>query len=600
MLKLLHNATQHKSTFKLIVGDFNYPEIDWANFRYNSSCDNFMNIILDLCLVQHVLEPTRENHILDLILSQSPETVANVNLLEPLKTSDHQMVLCELNLGLTPYNTHNLKTGHTESSLSNLNYKKGDWSAFLSLLAQVDWDNLFVTDSVDDLSHDFLNIVTNICRQCFPKKMHHPGKKGFWETKYVRDLRAKRNKAERNYLASKSSTTKRIRNQTSKDLKKAIKSAVLDFETSLANNREVKPFWHYVKSKYKTKASIGPLVKDCSGSLTEDAEDCANTLSKFYSTVFTHENKDEIPFAVPATTDELVDITFTDELVLRNLAKMKNFSSPGPDGLPYYVLKAGSSVLVPVLCKLFQFCFDKGTIPTQWKLAHVVPIYKKGNRNNAANYRPVSLTCCSSKLMESCVRKLVWEFWSERSLITSSQFGFRQASSSSLLLLQFLDDLTLALDNCFVVDAIYLDFSKVFNSVPHERLISKLSSLGIKGKTLRWIRAFLTNRKEVVVVDGACSKPADMVSGVPQGSCLGPILFLAYINDIDSCFLNSSVLKYADDIKCYRAFPKNDHNSYLLLQNDLDSLSQWSSTWQLHFNLTKCTSIHFGHGNKQH
>ena len=161
-------------------------------------------------------------------------------------------------------------------------------------------------------------------------------------------------------------------------MKKAIKSAVLDFETSLANNREVKPFWHYVKSKYKTKAPIGPLVKDCSGSLTEDAEDCANTLSKFYSTVFTHENKDEIPFAVPATTDELVDITFTDELVLRNLAKMKNFSSPGPDGLPYCVLKAGSSVLVPVLCKLFQFCFDKGTIPTQWKLAHVVPIYKKG------------------------------------------------------------------------------------------------------------------------------------------------------------------------------------------------------------------------------
>ena len=227
MLKLLHNAAQHKSTFKLIVGDFNYPEIDWANFRYNSCCDNFMNTISDLCLVQHVLEPTHENHILDLIFSQSPETVANVNLLEPLKTSDHQMVLCELNLDLTPYNTHNLKINYMEFSSSNLNYKKANWSAFLSLLAQVDWDNLFVTDSVDDLWHDFLNILTNICRQCAPKKIHHPGKKGLWETKYVRDLRAKCNRAEKNYLASKSTTTKRIQNQTSKDLKKAIKSAVL-------------------------------------------------------------------------------------------------------------------------------------------------------------------------------------------------------------------------------------------------------------------------------------------------------------------------------------------------------------------------------------
>ena len=120
--------------------------------------------------------------------------------------------------------------------------------------------------------------------------MHHASKKGFWETQNVWDLRAKHNKAERKYLASKSVTTKRIRNQTFKDLKKAI----LDFGTSLANNTEVKPFWHYVKSKYKVNASIEPLTENSNGSLIEDANDCANTLSKFYSTVFTHENMVEI------------------------------------------------------------------------------------------------------------------------------------------------------------------------------------------------------------------------------------------------------------------------------------------------------------------
>ena len=154
----------------------------------------------------------------------------------------------------------------------------------------MDGDNLFVTDSVDDLGNDFLDILANICRQCVSKEMHHASKKGLWETQYVWDLRAKHNKAERKYLASKSVTTKRIRNQTFKDLKKAI----LDFGTSLANNTEVKPFWHYVKSKYKVNASIEPLIKNSNGSLTEEADDCANTLSKFYSTVFTHENMVEI------------------------------------------------------------------------------------------------------------------------------------------------------------------------------------------------------------------------------------------------------------------------------------------------------------------
>ena len=121
--------------------------------------------------------------------------------------------------------------------------------------------------------------------------------------------------------------------------------------------------------------------------------------------------------------------------------------------------------------------------------------------------------------MESCVCELMWEFWQQRNVIKSSQLGFMPGSSSSTQLLRFLDDLTLALDNHLLADVIYLDFSKAFNCVLHERLIRKLIALGIKGKLLNWIRSFLTNRKEIVVVNGVFDKPSDNCSGVPQRSC---------------------------------------------------------------------------------
>ena len=553
-----------------------------------------MNTILDLCLVQHVLEPTRGENILDLIFSQHPETVANVHILEPLKTSDHQMVLCDLNFNtIAPTNC----SSTSNLPLSDINFKKADWNHFNELLLQIKWERILQSDSIDDLWNNFAEVITEAVLLSAPKKMHHSPRNALWETKLVRQLRVRRNHAEREYLSRKSPESKKNRNHASKELKKAVGQAIEDFETSLAANSDVKPFWHYVKSKYKARTGVGPLIKNSAGEMTENDEDCANTLSTFYSSVFTTENLKAIPFATPKTSDELVNISFTEELVSKNLAKANNFSSPGPDGLPYSVFKAGSTVLIPILCKMFQIFFNNCAIPTTWKLAHVIPIFKKGNRNLPENYRPISLTSCCCKLMESCIRDCIWDFWAERSLINPSQFGFTPTSSTSHQLLHFLDDLTTAVDDHLWADVVYLDFSKAFNSVPHERLIRKLSALGIKGNTLQWIRSFLNSRKEIVVVNGSLSKPTDMTSGVPQGSCLGPVLFLAYINDVDSCFANSIVLKYADDIKCYKVLPKNDTSARLSLQDDLNSVMKWSLDWQLNFNLSKCTSLHFGHGN---
>ena len=179
LFKLLNSISRRKSTFKLIVGDFNYPEIDWLNSAHPPSCDNFMNTILDLCLVQHVLEPTRGENILDLIFSQHPETVANVHILEPLKTSDHQMVLCDLNFNtIAPTNC----SSTSNLPLSDINFKKADWNHFNELLLQIKWERILQSDSIDDLWNNFAEVITEAVLLSAPKKMHHSPRNALWET----------------------------------------------------------------------------------------------------------------------------------------------------------------------------------------------------------------------------------------------------------------------------------------------------------------------------------------------------------------------------------------------------------------------------------
>ena len=220
--------------------------------------------------------------------------------------------------------------------------------------------------------------------------------------------------------------------------------------------------------------------------------------------------------------------------------------------MTYLLLKRGGLLILQQLSRIFQFCLDNGVTPDLWKVAFVTPISKRGDRTVPDNYRPVSLTSCVAKLMESCVKEEIWNFWCTHDIIRSSQFGFVRGSSCSDQLLLFLEDITKILDRGSCVDVIYLDFAKAFNSVPLKRLMLKLSSMGIQGDILSWIKSFLLDGSEQVCVSGRRSVPYCMASGVPQGSILGPLVFIAFVNDIDENLNNSTILKYADDIKLYQ------------------------------------------------
>nr|VZI34076.1 unnamed protein product [Spirometra erinaceieuropaei] len=269
---------------------------------------------------------------------------------------------------------------------------------------------------------------------------------------------------------------------------------------------------------------------------------------------------DEVSCLPPLET-----VQFTEGTVLKELLRLKESKSPGPDEIPAKILKELAGELSKPLSMLFHTSFETGYLPPDWKSAWITPLYKGGSRISANNYRPVSLTSICSWIPKG------------RSCVTN--------------LLYCLEHWTRAVDRGDMVHAIYIDFKKAFDSVPHHRLLYKLSRAGVRGKLLMWIRSFLIGRSQAVHVVDQQSAEVAVKSGVPQGSVLGPTLFLVYVNDCAN-ELNCDVAMFADDIKIWSTIRSEVDEARL--QTSLDHLEQWSKDWLLPFNVNKCTFLRVG------
>ena len=292
--------------------------------------------------------------------------------------------------------------------------------------------------------------------------------------------------------------------------------------------------------------------------------------------------------------DPLNNVVFTKEAVRKKLKNIDPSKSRGPDNIDSCVLKELADQLCEPITILFQRSMNEGTLPKTWKDANVTPLFKKGQKSKPNNYRPVSLTCILCKIMEALIRDVVVDFLEKNNFLSPFQHGFISMRSCSTNLLATLDSWTEMLDSGTPVDAIYLDFSKAFDSVPHLRLLEKLCSYGIKDNLLKWIRDFLIGRRQRVNVNGEFSGWSDVTSGVPQGSVLGPVLFVIYINDLPD-IVESLCQLYADDTKMFSQVDTIER--YKQIQSDLDNLVDWADKWQLRFNSDKCHVLHFGHNN---
>ena len=590
-----------KPTYLLIMGDFNYPGIQWNSdpiLVSNSYEQSFVDTIHHEALSQLVSQPTRfrigsEPHLLDLLLTNEVNMVENIEYCSSLGKSDH--VCVKLLVNCFPANQDGTQS-------FTYNYNKGDYDKARYMINELNWDNLFANNNAEGAWVIFKDHLNRIIEESIPKFSGIKKRKHPYITSKVIKLKAQKDLLWKKYSATRHfmdyARFTRMRNS----IRNLTRQLRLEYEASIAKSIRNNPkrFWNYVKSKTKVKPPL-PNLKSCDGTEACTDIDKATVLNSFFTSVFTRENVDDIPgIDQYGFSEPLSDISISSDQIYEQLKLLKPSKSAGPDGMHPIFLKETAAEICKPLCSIFRKSLDEGLLPGDWKVGNVKPVFKKGDRHSPENYRPISLTSVICKVFESIIRKNIINHMTTNSLFAKEQHGFQSGRSCMTQLMVATEYWTNILQQGDSVDIIYLDFKKAFDSVAHKRLLIKLKAYGIDGLLLNWITDFLTGRKQRVVINNTYSSWSDVISGIPQGSVLGPILFSIYINDLPSSLSNSTLL-FADDTKIYCRIPRiNNSVNIESLQQDIDRLVTWSAKWQLPFNLSKCTVLHLGKFNPRH
>lgn len=568
--KLCSTDGQH-----IVLGDFNQPNIDWVNCSVpnNAKCQALFNFSIDSGFQQLVSTETRKNNILDLVFTNDPLLISELDVDEPFGSSDHFSIHFFIYINSAALDVLCC------SNVEKLLWKKANWSEMADFYSCINWDDLFsVTRDANDCWDCFIKVIRSGIDKCVPKqKRNNKPKKVV--SKLVRKLAAKKKrlwKIKKLHPCPKSNLKyKEIQSK----YKIALSNDALDQERLILQSSDLGLFYKHVNARITHRTGIAPLIGN-NGSLCVTDLDKANFLNLTFVSNGTIDNGILPRVANNDANCSLSTAYFSFEQVFTSCSKLKNNYSPGPDGLPPIIFKILARVLTRPLSMLFNLIVQYGQIPSTWKTANVTPIFKKGSSSNPNNYRPISITCVCSKLFESGIKDHLLDYMYTHKFVSDDQHGFLSKRSTCTNLLEALNDWTRNLDCKADTLVAYIDFAKAFDSVSIPKLIHKLSYLGVCGNVLSCIESFLTNRLQRVKVGSTYSSLRSVLSGVPQGSVLGPILFIVFINDIADKLppeMRSKI--FADDLKSYIKIDKP--SDMIVFQSALDNLSLWATDWQL-------------------
>lgn len=592
--ELFREISSSKYSHIMVMGDFNYPEIDWDTMSApggEARKDQlFLDAVRDSYLFQHITAPTRwrsheRANTLDLVFTNEQNMVEDLAYDSPLGKSDHMVLRFRFIA----------ESEIEERVIERRKYDYGDYASLKRELRDMSFDEVLRATTVDENWDNMLETIHSLEEKHIPLSRINTRKKSSYKFPLkadTREMMKEKNKLAKKACHGQNPEIRKKYNRIRNKVKKLVERERKDFEKSISRDAKKKPkvIWNYIKSKSKTKVTIENLhidPLDPASPKVKDATLKANILSEFFASVFCNEDDSSIPDVMPTEIEfPMPRLEITEEGITAILKDLKSDKSPGLDKVHPAFLKNLCVELAVPLKLIFDQSLTSGEIPEGWKKARVCPIHKKGDKSLANNYRPVSLTSIVCKVMEKLVRKHIMEHLAINKILTDCQYGFIPGRSISIQLLRLLDEWTEYLEKGESVDCVYLDLRKAFDKVPHKRLLKKVESYGIAPELMKWLESFLSKRTQQVSLCGAESDWKYVTSGIPQGSVLGPVLFLLFVNDLP-VNLSSNVMLFADDTKLYSTQPQ-------VLQEDINILKAWSEQWLLEFNTEKCKHMHIG------
>ncbi len=459
------------------------------------------------------------------------------------------------------------------------------------------WDVAFArfTDINDILDFYYEIIETGMRAHISQNYLRLRKKDKPWMTGHIRHLMMIRNRLNGVYNRTKKLEHKVERNRMRALVRKEIKIAKRRHDAGLRytlENRstDVKRFWSVMKQLFGNKVKAGiPTLIDNDTPFSTDSEK-ANLFADYFASQCSLPAPSpdyNLPPVTPITNARLNTVQFNVHDVSTIMSKLNVTKASGPDLISYRLLKECAHTLAEPFCRLFEKSFVDGIFPTKWKISHIAPVFKKALKHLKENYRPVSLLSCISKIMERVIFNTMYNFFKINGLLTERNSGFKEKDSTINQLIHLCHKIYQGLDNTRDVCLVFLDVSKAFDKVYHPALLIKLQNMGISGQLLRWIKSYLSDRKQRVVITGVASDLKDINASVPQGSILGPLLFLCYVNDLVDD-LETMPYLFADDTSLFCEINPNDPpETFHMINRDLERLSNSAQTWRVQFNAAK-------------
>ena len=570
----------------LLVGDFNMCHTDWQGFHSSNAVEQtFLNTFSDLGFVQLVNDPTHnQGNLLDIVLTNNTQLVSDL-------TVQNDFLLCKSDHFPISFNIKSNVRRKKAPKREMYNFKHANWEAINEELRFTDWNSVLSSHDIQAAWNTFKDRLFTSCNRHIPKIKVKCGFQPPWFDSEAHNLCRQKERLRSRYKQTKSAEHYVKYSDCRRQFKHLVQQKMRDnlLGDDDDSNFITKKFWSYVKSNSNSHRI--PELIHLHSTFRSDPADQTELFNTHFYNQFSEPSLYDIQ--VNHNNDAMFEIDFRHTLIRRLLLNLNVNKAQGPDGIHGKILKNCAVNIAYPLSLLFKLSYSTSSIPDEWKLAHVVPVHKKGKRSNVENYRPISLTSIVMKTFEKIIRDEIMFRCIDK--IDNRQHGFLPFKSCCTQMVGFCDSLAISLNKNIRSDVIYFDFSKAFDTVNHDLILNKLKlQYSIDGRLLKFLVNYLKDRKQLVVIGSHTSSVCNVISGVPQGSILGPSLFVIFLNDItDGLSPGTNINMYADDTKIWREI--NYETDHSILQKDIDYLMDWAIRNKMRFHSLKCKVLMVSH-----